>query len=92
MYVRHLIYVRIEAAMKTVTPTELRADLYRLLEDVLRTGLPLEIKKGDKRLRIVPLEQVDKFQRLVSRPEVIQGYPEDLVDLSWEQEVNLDLP
>ncbi|HUF37486.1 MAG TPA: type II toxin-antitoxin system Phd/YefM family antitoxin [Anaerolineales bacterium] len=78
--------------MKTVTPTELRANLYRLLEEVLRTGLPLEIKKGDKRLRIVPLEKVDKFQRLVLRPEVIRGDPEDLADLSWEQEVDIDLP
>lgn len=44
------------------------------------------------RLRIVLLEKVDKFQRLVSRPEVICGDPEDLVDLSWEGEVDLDLP
>ena len=78
--------------MKTVTPTELRANIYELLEDVLRSGLPLEIKKGDKRLRIVPLEKVDKFRHLVPRPEAILGDPEDLVNLSWEQEVDLDLP
>ena len=78
--------------MKTVTPTELRENIYQLLEDVLRTGLPLEIKKGNQRLRIVPSEKVDKFQRLVHRPEVILGDPEDLVDLKWEQEVGLDFP
>lgn len=78
--------------MKTVTPTELRADIYNLLEEVLNTGIPLEIKKGDKKLRIVPLEKVDKLQNLLSRPQVIQGDPEDLVAISWEDEVTLDLP
>jgi prevent-host-death family protein len=78
--------------MKTVTPTELRANIYKLLEEVLETGVPLEINKGSKRLRIVPVEQANKLQNLVSRPSVIQGDPEDLVDISWEKEVNLDLP
>ncbi len=78
--------------MKTITPTELRADIYNLLEEVLRTGLPLEIKKGDRKLRIVPVEKPDKFQNLMSRPEVIKGDPNDLVELSWEDEVSLDLP
>lgn len=78
--------------MKTVTPTELRANIYQLLDEVLQTGLPIEIKKGDRRLRIVPVEKKDKFQVLVSRLDVIQGDPEDLVALNWEQEVKLDLP
>jgi prevent-host-death family protein len=78
--------------MKTVTPTELRANIYKLLEEVLETGVPLEINKGNKRLRIVPVEQANKLQNLVSRPDVIHGDPEDLVNISWEKEVNLDLP
>ena len=78
--------------MKTVTPTELRANIYKLLDEVLQTGLPLEIKKGEQRLRIVPIEQKDKFQNLISRPDVIQGDPESLAALNWEEAVNLDLP
>lgn len=78
--------------MKTVTPTELRADIYNLLEDVLTTGIPIEIKKGEKRLRIVPVEPVDKLDNLVARPEVIHGDPDDLIDISWEGEIDLDLP
>jgi len=64
--------------MKTVTPTELRANIYKLLDEVLETGVPLEIKKGNKCLRIVPVEQGKKLQNLVSRPNVIQGNPENL--------------
>jgi len=78
--------------MKTVTPTELRANVYNLLDEVLQSGLPIEIKKGDLRLRIVPAEKVTKFVNLVSRPDVIVGDPEELVSLGWEDEVSLDLP
>jgi hypothetical protein len=78
--------------VKTVTPTELRANIYQILDEVLRSGLPVEVKKGDRRLRIFPVEKTDKFQNLVSRPDAIQGDPEDLATLSWEGEVSLDLP
>ena len=78
--------------MKTVTPTQLRTNIYNLLDEILKTGLPLEIKKGDKKLRIVPVDQVDKLKNLILRPDVIQGDPDDLAEISWEEEVNIDLP
>ncbi len=78
--------------MKTVTPTELRANIYNILEEILTTGIPIEIKKGNQKLRIVPVAKVDKFQNLIVRPNVIQGDPEDLADIHWESAVNLDLP
>ncbi|NER24394.1 MAG: type II toxin-antitoxin system Phd/YefM family antitoxin [Symploca sp. SIO1C2] len=78
--------------MKRVTPTELRGNLYKLLDEILETGIPLEIDRGGKRLQIVPVEKVDKLQGLISRPEVIVGNPEELVEISWNQEVSLDLP
>jgi prevent-host-death family protein len=78
--------------MKTVTPTELRADIYNLLDEVLDTGIPLEIKKANRRLIIMPVAKVDKLKNLVARPELIQGDPEDLININWETEVNLDLP
>lgn len=36
------------------------------------------------------MEEVGKLERLVHRPDVILGDPEELVSLSWEQEINLD--
>jgi prevent-host-death family protein len=78
--------------MKTVTPTQLRTNIYNLLDEVLKTGLPLEIKKGEKTLRIVPVDEVDKLKNLVDRSDVIQGDPDDLVEIEWMDEVNLDLP
>ncbi|MBL7163828.1 MAG: type II toxin-antitoxin system Phd/YefM family antitoxin [Anaerolineales bacterium] len=78
--------------MKTITPTELRANIFNLLDEILNTGIPLEIKKGDKKLKIVPVDQVDKLKNLVHKPDAIQGDPEELVEISWADEVNLDLP
>ncbi|HID54283.1 MAG TPA: type II toxin-antitoxin system Phd/YefM family antitoxin [Anaerolineae bacterium] len=78
--------------MKTVTPTELRANIYNLLDEVLTTNVPIEINKGGNRLRIIPVKKGDKLQNLVPRPDVIQGDPDDLVNINWEKEVNLDLP
>jgi len=76
--------------MKTITPTELRENIYKLLDQVLETGVPVEIKRRGKIVRIAPAEKVDKFKNLAYRPEVIQGEPAELVDLAWE--VDLDLP
>jgi prevent-host-death family protein len=78
--------------MKTITVTELRGNIYNLLDEVLNTGIPIEINKGGKKLKIVPVGKSKKLQNLVSRPNVIKGNPDDLVGISWEKEVNLDLP
>ena len=78
--------------MKTITPTELRTNIYNLLDEILNTGVPLEIKKGDKKLKIVPVDQVDKLKNLIHRTDAIRGDPEELVEISWADEVNLDLP
>jgi len=43
--------------MKEVTPTELRANIYKLRDEILNTSISLEIKKGDKRLRTVPVKK-----------------------------------
>lgn len=75
--------------MKEVTVTELRSNIYNLLEEVLETGVPLEVSKGGRRLRIAPVTPVDKLANLVKRPDVITGDPEDLVHIEWEYTVDL---
>lgn len=70
----------------TVTASELRQNVYRLLDQVLATGLPLEIERGGRRLRIVPADQPSKLARLSAHPSAIVGDPEDLVHLDWSGE------
>jgi prevent-host-death family protein len=78
--------------MKTVSATQLRSNIFKLLDEVLHSGVPIEIIKNGKKLRIVPVEKDRKIDNLIPRPDAINGNPEDLVDISWEGELNLDLP
>ena len=50
--------------MKIVTVTELRSNIYRLLDEVLATGVPLGINLSDRKLRIVPVENAGEFNNL----------------------------
>ena len=69
--------------VKTITVTELRRNIiYNFLDEVLKTGVPIEINKGEK-VKIVPADMTDKLQNLISRPNVIKGDPDDLVDIDW---------
>ena len=78
--------------MKKVTLAELNNNIENLLDEVLKTGIPIEINKNGKLLKIVSVEKKDKLESLTIKPNVIQGNPDDLVDISWEQEINIDLP
>lgn len=69
-----------------ITASALRADVYRILDEVLETGVPIEIERGGRRLRIVPVDTGSRLERLVARPEVIVGDPDDLVHLDWTAE------
>ncbi len=69
----------------TVSSTKLRENVYALLDEVLETGTPLEVKRKGRKLLIVPQKPVSKLSRLRVRP-TIQGNPEDLVHLDWSKE------
>jgi antitoxin (DNA-binding transcriptional repressor) of toxin-antitoxin stability system len=69
-----------------VTASELRQDVYRLLDEVLETGVPLEIERKGRLLRIVPADGPSKLARCERRPGYIVGDPEDLVHLDWSEE------
>ena len=64
----------------------LRANLYRLLDRVLETGEPLEIERNGARLRIAPLDQAGRLDRLRPHPDFLVGDPEEIVHLDWSDE------
>ena len=69
-----------------VTASELRQNVYRLLDEVLATGAPLEVERNGRRLRIVAVDRPSKFDRLTPHPDAIVGDPEDLVHVDWSGE------
>ncbi len=68
-----------------VTASELRQNIYRLLDQVLETGVPLEIERRGRRLQIVPVGRRSKLDRVVGRPDFIVGDPGDLVHIDWSE-------
>ena len=57
----------------TISATKLRADIYRLIDNVIKSGIPVEVELRGKKVRIVPVEPRDKLTNLVKRPGAIVG-------------------
>ena len=68
-----------------MTASQLRKNIYRLLDQVLETGKPLEIQRKGRTLRIVPEAAPRKLESL-KRRDCLVGDPEDLVHLDWSGE------
>ena len=62
-----------------MSDTELRAHFDEVIDDLLRTGVPVEFERGGRRLQIAPVPSPSRLQRLVTRSDAIVGDPKDLV-------------
>jgi prevent-host-death family protein len=69
-----------------VTASELRQNIYRLLDQVLETDVPLEIERNGRQLRVVPVNNRPKLDRLSAHEDYVVGAPEDLVHMDWSAE------
>lgn len=68
-----------------LTASKLRENVYRILDEVLETGVPVEIERRGRILRIVAVEPRGRLANLETRPIII-GDPEDLVHIDWSSE------
>lgn len=75
---------RVKPAMP-IKPSQLREDIYRILDQVLDTGIPVEIERHGKLLKIIPVEPRSKLENLKPRKYLLSD-PEDLVHLDWSGE------
>jgi hypothetical protein len=88
----HSNYVRtiqLEDPM-ALSASKLRANVYRLLDEVLETGKPLEIERNGRTLLITPKEKESIWERLPRREGFIVGDPDDLIHIDWSSEWNPD--
>lgn len=70
-----------------VTASVLRQNIYKLLDGVIKTGIPLEIERKGARLKIVPIAPPDKLN-VLKRKNIMKCKPEELVHLDWSGEWN----
>lgn len=78
---------------KRLTAPHLRQNIYRILDEVIETGQPVEIEWKGRVVRIETKGQ-DKsiFEILAPHPGSIVGDADDLVHIDWSREWKPDLP
>ena len=78
--------------MGALNLTTLRKRLYRVVDQVLETGVPVEIERRGRKLLIIRADQpVSKLARLKRRHGIV-GDPDDLVEVKvgeWHELRNL---
>lgn len=69
-----------------LTASKLRENIYRILDQVLETGVPIEIERNGRRLQIVCVEPRSKLDNLERHDNVLTCDPEDIVHIDWSGE------
>ncbi len=70
---------------ETLTASKLRENIYRVLDEILKTGIPVEIKRHGKKLKIIPVDPVNKLSNLIERP-YLKVSADEIVHLDWSDE------
>jgi hypothetical protein len=68
------------------TLTDLRAHLYQRIDELIATGVPIEVNRKGHHLKIILEAAPAKLKKLIRRENIIIGDPEDLVHMDWSQE------
>lgn len=74
-----------------MTATQLRANLFHSLDQVLETGEPIEISRHGKTILITTLKPGNRLANLINR-KIVVGNDEDIVSMDWSKEWHSDLP
>lgn len=69
-----------------ITATELRRNVYRLLDQVLDGDEVVEIERGGRLLRISRVDERPRSLRIRPIPDMISGDPGDLDHIDWSNE------
>lgn len=68
-----------------VTASKLRENVYRILDQAIETGIPVEVVRKGTILRIVPDKPVSKLAKLekMKKRDNFVGDPDDLLGMDW---------
>jgi hypothetical protein len=70
----------------SITPTQLRANLYKILDQVIETQEPIEIVRAGQLLEISiksTEKQPNSLKNLKPHPDTINGDPDSLIHMDW---------
>ncbi len=81
-----------------VSLTYLRAHLYQIVDQVIKSGIPIEIERKGIKVKLTPVQPQKKLDRLIKHrePKAILNDPEELVHMDWSDcwqgNIDHDLP
>lgn len=70
----------------TLTATELRANIYQILDRVLATGEPVDVVRNGRVVRLSPEPKPSRLERLQAHPEYLQCHADEIVHMDWSGE------
>jgi hypothetical protein len=68
-----------------ITASKLRENVYRILDEVIETGVPVEVVRKGIVVRIVSEKPVSKLARLKKR-NLFVGDSDDIIGMDWSKE------
>lgn len=69
-----------------ITLTELRNDLYKVVDQIIATGNPVEILRNGHKIKIILADGPSKLDRLTKRSDVMNDPAETYVHCEWLSE------
>jgi hypothetical protein len=68
-----------------ITPTQLRANLYKVLDQVIETKQPIAINRNGQIIKLVlePKKNHGKLANLTPHPNTLCVDPENIVQMDW---------
>jgi len=69
----------------SITATALRENVYRILDEVIETGKPVEVIRKGSVVKLVPEKKVSKLSRL-KRRDLYNGDPDEIIGMDWSKE------
>lgn len=71
--------------MSKLSLSKLRADLFRIVDQVIETGRPVEVERNGRIVRIVPADPQSKLSRLKPHPGAMLDDPDSYVHIDWSE-------
>jgi len=68
-----------------ITASKLRESIYRILDEAIASGVPVEVIRRGTLLKIVPEKRPSKLSRLKKR-SAYRGDPDEIVGMDWLKE------
>ncbi len=68
-----------------VTATQFRQNVYKILDEVIAKGIPVEIKRKGVVVKITTDKSLTKLNNLKKR-KILNSNPDDIVHMDWSSE------